>query len=213
MRRTDARSTLAWLRICRSSAVFYSQSLGGCARRLRAIRSLHADQIQRALRSRVGHEPLPHAARPQVFRTEQRDSSIDSDHVRANPPAPGIECVGKSVAPVDALPILQQHRSHGWNANVRSKHERTRGGAGNDGPVDAWMLRRASPVGISLGAVRSGDAPHISGIPFVLRRKIDEVCPLRASGGNRIRVIIDAVTRSVSRWRAAHAVAKIQPGL
>ncbi len=61
----------------------------------------------------VAHEIAPHVASQQVFNAEQRDAHVYPHDVVIDPEfliAPvRIECIGKTIAPVDPVAVLVEH--------------------------------------------------------------------------------------------------------
>src|ERR1700756_887490 len=70
---------------------------------------VNARQAHGLLRLCIFHEPMPHAAMAQVFRTEQDDASIETQCVRRYPASERVESIGESVLPPDRASKLLLH--------------------------------------------------------------------------------------------------------
>ena len=168
---------------------------------------------------RIRHEPFPHVTSAQVLGAQECDPRIDADHIVSLPTRVRVEDVNKTIASIDLGSKTGFDGVQRRQADVRSDHQGTCGGTGDDRPVPAAGARWAAPRLITTQAVGTRDAPDVGRVRGKLTGEIHAERTVRAGGrrrnsqtsrfeGREIRADCESPTTSMDIDRSTTACAR-----
>src|SRR5438552_2427749 len=133
---------------------------------------------------------LPHKSAARILGHPERDSRIDSQHVRARPAGQRVERIHEPVLFPDALPKFLSNVLQYPNAFLWHEYQRTARRARNDAPINSAHCRWPAPYCVSMLRIGCRDSPQIIRVVRKSLRKFDAPHFVYPRRHNRIRKII-----------------------
>lgn len=165
---------------------------------------MESGELHAVLRFRIFHERIPNKAGTKIFGHEHADSRIDGDDFSVIPVFERIKRILKRVPLPEPFAIAAAHGVKHEERLAREEWQRTGGGARNERAVNRADRRRATPPGVAVHGIRSGDAPRIVGKIGKPRMQVDTEEAVRLRRENGIFEVVGVMVA---------LAAKVEPGM